>query len=666
MLPVILPILLFTALVLALFGAVRRFCLWRKGRPVPVDWFGGLWAIRQRFFVDLHHVVARDKYMSNTHVATAGGFVAAAVLSLLVHGLGLHNRILGVALLLASAVMLTGAVFVAKRRLNPPSRLSKGPWMRLPKSLLMFSVSFFIVTLPVAGLISTAAGGCVLAGGLLIGIVWGISELFLGLTWGGPMKHAFAGALHLAWHRRAERFGGGRSTGLKALPLDESPTPSGMEKPFKFSLGQILGIDAIVQRPAPLGVEKPIDFTWNQLLGFDACVQCGRCEAMCPAFAAGQPLNPKKLIQDMVIGMTGGSDAQFAGSPYPGKPLGEHHGGPHQPIVRLDGKGLVDAETLWSCTTCRACVEECPMMIEHVDAIVDMRRYLTLEKGATPNKGAQVLENLSTTDNPEGFAPHTRMHWAADLNLPLMRDKQQADVLFWVGDGAFNMRSQRILRAFVKILRAAEVDFAVLGLEECDSGDLARRLGDEATFQSVAKRNIETLAHYHFKRIVTCDPHSFHVLKNEYGALGGQYEVLHHSGLIDELLQSGALQAGPSKVQRLTYHDPCYLGRYNGEYQAPRNVLKAIGIEIMEMPRSGFRSRCCGGGGGAPITDIPGKQRIPDMRMADIRDTGAEVVAVGCPQCTAMLEGVVEPRAEVMDIAELVAETLTESPAMVH
>ena len=167
---------------------------------------------------------------------------------------------------------------------------------------------------------------------------------------------------------------------------------------------------------APLGVEKPKDFTWNQLLGFDACVQCGKCEAACPAFAAGQPLNPKKLIQDMVVGLAGGTDAQFAGSPYPGKAIGEHGGNPHQPIVN----GLVDAETLWSCTTCRACVEECPMMIEHVDAIVDMRRHLTLEKGATPNKGAEVLENLIATDNPGGFNPGGRMNWAADLNLSLL------------------------------------------------------------------------------------------------------------------------------------------------------------------------------------------------------------------------------------------------------
>ena len=633
MLNTLLPILLFAAVGLAVLGALRRVAMWRRGRASKVDLLGGLLAMPKRYMVDLHHVVARDKYMANTHVATAGGFVLAAVLAILVHGFGLHNRILGYALLLATTLMFVGALFVAKRRRNPPARLSKGPWMRLPKSLLAFSVSFFLVTLPVAGILPAHFGGWLLAAILAVGVLWGVSELFFGMTWGGPMKHAFAGALHLAWHRRAERFGGGRSTGLKPLDLEDPSTP--------------------------LGVEKPKDFTWNQLLGFDACVQCGKCEAACPAFAAGQPLNPKKLIQDMVVGLAGGTDAQFAGSPYPGKAIGEHGGHPHQPIVN----GLVDAETLWSCTTCRACVEECPMMIEHVDAIVDMRRHLTLEKGATPNKGAEVLENLIATDNPGGFNPGGRMNWAADLNLSLLSEKTSTDVLFWVGDGAFDMRNQRTLRAFVKVLKAAKVDFAVLGLEERDSGDVARRLGDEATFQLLAKRNIQTLAKYRFKRIVTCDPHSFHVLKNEYGAFNGNYLVQHHSTYLAELIGAGALNLGQHKGSSVTYHDPCYLGRYNGEYEAPRNVLRALGIEIKEMQRSGFRSRCCGGGGGAPITDIPGKQRIPDMRMEDIRETGAELVAVGCPQCTAMLEGVVEPRPMIKDIAELVADALLEDAA---
>ncbi|AYH43893.1 (Fe-S)-binding protein [Azoarcus sp. DN11] len=640
MLDVVLPILIFAALALALAGAVRRVRLWRQGRPSPVSVLGGLAAMPRRYLVDLHHVVARDKVFANTHVATGGGFVAAAVLLILVHGFQLESRLLSWALLAATAVMFAGALRVAARRKNPPARLSRGPWMRLPKSLFAFASGVFLVTLPTAGVLPASFGGWALAAVLALAVAWGIGEMFLGMAWGGPMKHAFAGALHLAFHRRPERFGGGRSTGLKPLDLKDST--------------------------APLGVGKPADFTWNQLLGFDACVQCGRCEAMCPAFAAGQPLNPKKLIQDMVVGLAGGTDAAYAGSPYPGKPVGEHGGDAHSPIVLRDvreGRALVDAETLWSCTTCRACVEECPMMIEHVDAIVDMRRFLTMEHGNTPNKGREVLENLATTDNPGGFDPASRMNWAADLDLPLMAKRGTADVLLWMGDGAFDMRNQRTLRALVKVLRAAQVDFAVLGNEELDSGDVARRLGDEASFQTLAVRNAATLAKYRFREIVTCDPHSVHVLKNEYPAFGASYTVTHHSTFISNLMEKGRLTLGEWTGGRVTYHDPCYLGRYNGEYEAPRKALKGIGIKVVEMERSGFRSRCCGGGGGAPITDIPGKRRIPDMRIEEINATKAEVVAVGCPQCTAMLEGVVGPRPEVLDIAELVAAQLVTAPA---
>jgi len=627
----LLPILLFGMVAIAFVGAVRRINLWRAGQAQPVNIITGLMSIPRRYLVDLHHVVARDKYISNTHVATAGGFVASLVLILLVHGLGLSSVIFGWILLFTLLCMFVGALFIYARRNPPPSRLSKGPWMRLPKSLLVFATSFFIVTLPVAGLVSSAYGGWILALILLLGIIWGLGEMLFGMTWGGPMKHAFAGALHLAFHRRPERFGGGRSTGL--LPID---------------------LDSNQDEPAQFGVGKTSDFKWNQLLGFDACVQCGRCEAVCPAFAAGQPLNPKKLIQDMVVGMAGGSDAKYAGSPYPGRDVGQAQGGANNIIT----EGLLDADTLWSCTTCRACVEECPMMIEHVDAIVDMRRFQTLERGLTPNKGAETLDNLIATDNPNGMDPASRTHWAADQNLPLMKDVQEAEVLFWVSDGAFDMRSQRILRAFVKLLKAANVNFAILGDEECDSGDVARRLGDEATFQSLAKRNIAVLEQYSFKQIVTTDPHAFHCLKNEYGDFGGHYDVLHHTTFINALVATGQLKLSAFKGGKVTYHDPCYLGRYNGEYDSPRELLAVLGIELIEMERSGFRSRCCGGGGGAPITDVPGERRIADMRMEDIRSTGADVVAVGCQQCTAMLEGVVEPGPEVQDIAEIVAQSL--------
>ena len=639
----LLPALIYIILVLAAVGAMRRVRLWRAGQKEQVDWLAGLMAMPKRYLHDLHHVVERDKYMSRTHVATGGGFVLAILLVILVHVIGIDSQWLAWALLAALGMMFSGALFVFKRRLNPPSRLSKGPWMRLPKNLLVFSVTFFILTLPSTGWWPESVGLGDIGGWLLTLIlsalvIISLSEMLLGMTWGGPMKHAFAGALHLAFHRRPERFGGGRSTGLKPVNF-EAADPQ--QKVF--------------------GVGKPSDFTWNQLLGFDACVQCGRCEAMCPAFAAGQPLNPKKLIQDMVVGFAGGSDEKYAGSPYPSKEVGQAKGGAGQIIT----EGLLDAETLWSCTTCRACVEECPMMIEHVDAIVDMRRFLTLEKGDTPNKGAQVLENIIATDNPNGYSPNSRSHWAVDQDLKLMADVKQADVLFWVSDGAFDMRSQRILKAFVSLLKAANVDVAILGNEERDSGDVARRLGDEATFQSLAKRNLATLSQYRFNTLVTTDPHAFHCLRNEYNdfdsdALTG-VEVLHHTTFLNRLVKEGRFTLDALQGANVTYHDPCYLGRYNGEYEAPRELLASLGIELKEMERSGYRSRCCGGGGGAPITDVPGEQRIADMRMQDVVEIGAELVAVGCQQCTAMLEGVVEPRPVVKDIAELLAEQLVEA-----
>jgi len=626
----LLLVLLVLVLVLIIIGAVRRVSLWRQGQALGVDFFRGLLSIPRRYLVDLHHVVGRDKYISNTHVATAGGFVASVILIVLQlvlqFLLGVDSLILQGSLLLTTAIMFCGALFVAKRRIKPAVNLSRGPWMRLPISLLAFSSSFFVITLLGSDFTPEGIGSWLLLMVLLIGVTLGVGELFFGMTWGGPMKHAFAGALHLAFHRRADRFGGGQSTGLKPLDLTE----------------------------LTLGVAKAADFKWNQLLGFDACVQCGRCEKVCPAFASGQPLNPKKLIQDMVVGMAGGTTESYAGSPHPRKAELFTEGGTHKPIFQ----GLLDPDTLWACTTCRACVEECPMMIEHVDAVVDMRRHLTLERGETPGKGAEVLENLIMTDNPNGMPPQQRNNWAVDQQLPLMQTVKQADVLFWIGDGAFDMRNQRTLKAVVTLLRRAKVDFAVLGNEEVDCGDLARRLGDEATFQRLAKTNINTLKKYHFKRIVTADPHSFHVLKNEYGDFGGQFEVLHHTQLFAELVANGELVLQALVSQTVTYHDPCYLGRYNQGYEAPRFLLRQMGIEVREMERSGFRSRCCGGGGGAPITDVPGEQRIPDMRMQDIKETQADVVAVACPQCSLMLEGVVEPRPQVKDIAEILLEAL--------
>ena len=611
------------------FGLWRRAQLWRKGQAA--EWkLTQLLTIPKRYFVDLHHVVAREPYIANTHVATAGGAVAALALVAVNYGLMLYSSRLNWVIVIATGIMLVGAFFVWLRRTSlisnqPPSRLSTGHWSRLSYSLLAFALGLFLLTLPIAMLSNSIA---VIAALLLLA---GSAELALGIGLGGPMKHAVAGLLHLAFHPRQERFNGKISTALKPLTLENNQ----------------------------LGINKPSDFQWNQLLGFDACVQCGKCEAACPAFAAGQPLNPKKLIQDLVVGLSSGTDANFAGSAYPGIPIGEHFGAPKQAIVPQ----LIEAQTLWSCTTCRACVQECPMLIEHVDAIVGMRRNLTLTQGSAPNKAPQTLEHLRQTATQNGDDNKARYYWAIDLDVKTIDSNITVDVLLVAGEGAFDMRYQRTLRALVKLLKAAKVDFAVMGELECDTGDTARRLGDEATFQMLAKRNIATFDSLQFKRILTADPHVLHSLKNEYPALGGHYDVVHHTTLLAELAASGQLKLGQSQeTRKLTYHDPCYLARYNNETASPRTLLKSIGIQVNEMGRSGLRGRCCGGGGGAPLTDIPGKQRIPDIRIADARAIGAEVVAVACPQCTAMLEGVTDgkdwQRPEVLDIAELLARSL--------
>ena len=608
-----------------LLGLWKRTKFWRAGKPAAFAWLN-LLAIPKRYFVDLHHVVAREPFIARTHVATAGGAVAALGLVGINYGLMLYCSALNWAIMAATGIMLIGVFFVWLRRRNTPGRLSRGAWSRLPYSLAAFALGLLIVNLPVSVL---AAGVAVFA---LLLLLAGSAELALGIGLGGPMKHAIAGLLHLAFHPRQERFSGKLSTALMPLDLTNQD----------------------------YGINKPSDFKWNQLLGFDACVQCGKCEAACPAFAAGQPLNPKKLIQDLVLGLSndeksGKTDANFAGSPYPGMPIGEHSGSMHAPIV----PSLIEAETLWSCTTCRACVQECPMLIEHVDAIVGLRRNLTLTQGAAPGKAPQTLENLRQTATVGGYDRNARYHWAVDLDVKTIQTNMPVDILLVAGEGAFDMRYQRTLRALVKLLKAAKMDFAVMGALERDTGDTARRLGDEATFQSLAKQNIDTFNSLTFKRIVTADPHVMHSLKNEYPALGGHYEVLHHTTLLAQLVSSSQLKLGKSaETRKLTYHDPCYLGRYNGETEAPRDLLKAIGLQVNEMERSGLRGRCCGGGGGAALTDIPGKQRIPDIRIQDARTIGAELVAVGCPQCTSMLEGVVGNRPDVLDIAELVASAM--------
>lgn len=607
---------------------------WRLGRPVADPLLAGLLRVPKRYLKDVHEIVAREPRSARMHAALAGGFLAAVLLSFVLHVLRIGGTVTAWAVLATLPLIAFGLRLQAGRRFPArPARLSGGAFYRLTAA---FSLSLLFLGCAAAIPLLTEKAA---AQALPILLVAACGMAGLGwLAWsvaGGPMRHAVAGVAYLAAHPRPQRFEGRISADLKPLDLDA----------------------------ARLGASRPADFAWSQLASFDACIQCGRCESVCPAFAAGLPLNPKKLINDLVAGMSSaGTALSYAGSPHPDVALPVVASGPDRPLVRhgvIDTSlALIHPETLWACTTCRACVYECPMTIEHVDAIVDLRRFETLELGETPGKASDALDNLRLTDTSGGGGTAARFDWAVDLHLPRIADKGETDCLLWLGESGFDRRNQRSLRAFVRLLQLAHVDFAVLGIEECDTGDLARRLGDEATFQRLALHNIETLSKYRFRRIITIDPHVLYSLRNEYPALGGVWPVVHHTELLDTLLRDGRLSVKSPVAQTVTYHDPCYLGRYNGETEAPRAILRHIGADIIEMERSGMRSSCCGGGGGAPLTDIPGKRRIPDMRMDHARETGAERIIAACPFCTQMLEGVTTPHPEISDIAEILLEAV--------
>ncbi|HEX2525219.1 MAG TPA: DUF3483 domain-containing protein [Geminicoccus sp.] len=627
----IVVVILAGAIAWATLGVLQRAGRWRAGGPARVDWVQGLLALPRRYLVNVHDVVARDRYASTMHVMAAGGFVGALLLVFLVHVLRVGGPYLAWPLLLVCLVTLLGVERVVRRRVDRPPRLSGGRWNRFGWAIGGFVLGLAWFTAPAAGLIEEPGLLHPASLALTVLMAWSAFELADGLS-SGPMRHALAGALNLVTHPRPPRF--------------SSRMP-------------VVGLHPIDLDAPKLGVEIPRDFGWNRLLMADACVACGRCEEQCPAFAAGQPLDPKFVIRAIAMSQAADhtDDHDYHGRRWPGMEDRVGQGGAGVPLV--SATGMIPPEALWACTTCRACVEACPMMIEHLDAIIDLRRFQTLELGAVPGKAPIALAELAATDNIHGRALDRRMDAFVDLDLPRLRDVGSTDLLLWLGDGAFDPRGQRAIRAFVQVARRAGLDLAVLGDEELDTGDLARRLGDEAQFQRLAKANIATLARYRFNRIVTTDPHVLNSLRNDYPEMGGRYTVVHHTALLLELLESGRLQTSAEvTLEPVAYHDPCYLGRWNGEFDAPRRLLDLMGVHRVEMARHGKMSRCCGGGGGAPLTDIPGPRRIPDMRMNDAKAVGAAGVVVACPTCTVMLEGVTGERPAVTEIAELVLARL--------
>jgi Fe-S oxidoreductase len=447
--------------------------------------------------------------------------------------------------------------------------------------------------------------------------------------------------------------------------------------------------------------------SWKDMLDLYTCTECGRCQTHCPAYNTGKPLSPKTLITDLrdaAYERLGGGYAAAAHSAHlvqggdaEGRPLpgvaamwatGAGHAGTvaglpgsFQPswiapeevaaAAAPDGErpligGVIAEETLWACTTCGACMDQCPVLIEHVPKIIDMRRHLVLDQARLPRQAETALRAIENVANPYGLSHQTRADWAAGLDVPRLADRPQAEWLYWVGCAAsFDERARSVAVSMVRILRGAGLDFAILGTEERCTGDPARRIGNEHLFQERARENVAVLDKHGVRKVVTACPHCFNTLANEYPDFGGRYEVWHHSQLIDRLLREGRITLERPVETTLTYHDSCYLGRWNDVFAPPRDILERIpGMRLVEMARSRREGMCCGAGGGRMWMEEE-QPRVNHRRVEQAVETGAAGVATACPFCLTMFDegiaaGRLQERLAADDIAVYVARSMAD------
>lgn len=404
-----------------------------------------------------------------------------------------------------------------------------------------------------------------------------------------------------------------------------------------------------------IGVATLQDFTWKDLLDADACTTCGRCHEVCPARISGKPLDPRQIVlklQSLIDQETNRfriSDFSF-----------------HNPqsAIRTPLYELITPDEIWACTTCGACNFVCPVNIEIYDKIIDLRRHL-VEEGEVSGTWTTCLEGLEFRGNPWQNPGAERARWAESEHVKILQPGEQAKIVYWVGcAGAYDPNAQKISRTVTQLLKKAGIDPVILGNRERCTGDPARRLGEEALYQHLARENVRTLKEHGVRKIITSCPHCFHTFKNEYPQFGADFEVVHHSELVVELVDQHRLEFKRERQGPVTFHDPCYLGRYNGIFDAPRKVLNALAnAQLIEMERSREKSFCCGGGGGQMWLDLRIGERVENVRFKDVEKTGAKVVATACPYCKIMMQAAVDSKGvsgqiQVKDIAEIALEAL--------
>lgn len=654
----------FVVVAVVAYSLYRRFRLWRLGsKDDRLSDLGG----RVRTFISTaadglwHRRIVRDRYVAVMHVVIFGGF-GLLLMGPFLDSVSEHvfhfmegNVYLGVSLLLdmGGLLVLVGVAMAAYRRyVIRPQRLES----LLDDALTLTFLAVIIVTgFVVEGLrIATTELDTHpdWAAWSPVGFVFaqafnGLGEdvnlaLHQGFWWGHMLLSLGAIAyVFVTFSRLAHIF---------VAPLNmflKSPDGKGVLRAVEIS-----------ETTETFGAAKIRDLTWKDLLDLDACTRCGRCQDVCPAYLTGKPLSPKNLIQELKVHLVEQGPSLLR------RRVRGRDGSDSDCPVLLEG--VVTEDELWACTTCGACEEACPVFVEPIRKIVDVRRNLVLEQGKIPATIMSSLRSLQDRGHPWKGASASRTDWTSGLHVKTLSTNGTAGLLFWVGcTAAVQERGMNIPISMVKILGAAGVDIGLLGHEESCCGHFARRIGDEYLFQCQAKQNIETLQRYQVKKIVTACPHCYHTLKYEYPQFGGEFEVVHHTEFLLQLIREGRLKLTEELSKTVAYQDPCYLGRYHGIYEAPREILAAIpGVEVVEMGRCGSGSLCCGAGGGRMWMEEDPDQRVNELRLKDAVATGADLIVTACPFCLQMFEDAAraldpEKPLEVVDLVELLERALT-------
>lgn len=627
---------------LAGYGFWRRFRRYRQGvnqmpeRHHRRSWIAGLGSVLA--YLTFHQQLLRDRYAGVAHLLIVYGFgilFVGTCLVFLEHDTPLHffygtfYRLASLLIDLGGAAFIVGLLMFLSRRLQ-------GGTSRLLNAWWVGSLVWLLLVIGITGFLLEAAR---IAHDLPAFERWSVVGYGLALGFHGL---GVQGDVALNWHRVLWATHAVFCVAFFAL------------LPWKFFAHMLLGsVSWATRRTGPPGklrmpdlahqvpgAVRVGDLPWIDLLQADACTTCGRCNSVCPAHAAGKPLRPR----DVVLGLRAAFEMPSA-----------QNGG-------YLSTTIADA-MLWSCTTCGACNETCPVGIEIVDKVVEGRRG-RVESGEVPESAVDLFEHTAEQFNPYGKAVGNRLAWADGLDVPVAQNSEPIELLYWVGcAGSFDPEGQSVSRSMIKILNHLGINYHVLGRQECCTGDPARRLGEEGLFQQLALHNITSFKRHAVLRVLTHCAHCFNTFKNEYPALGAEFAVEHHSQFLARMIEAGNLRLPSGREATVVFHDPCYLARGNGETEAPRQVLGALSqIQLEEMPRHGKQAFCCGAGGGAMWLDWPGQARIETLRVEEAVLTVATTVATACPFCKTMLEAGRQGLAAggdgllVKDLAELVVE----------